>query len=97
VNNAHLFQLHKSVYGPALYYAFKSLKHLSNKPLTLCYYGDGSPIESETVEEILRATEENELKVKLESGDFIYCHNWAISHGLTPFKGERKLYFGLLN
>ncbi|HEX4922728.1 MAG TPA: TauD/TfdA family dioxygenase [Bdellovibrionales bacterium] len=97
VNNAHLFQLHKSVYGPGLYYAFKTASRLINKPLTLCYYGDGAPIEPEVVDDILRATEENEFKIGLQAGEFIYAHNWTLSHGRTAFEGLRKVYFGLLH
>lgn len=96
VNNAHLFQLHKSVYGPALYYAFKAMSRVINKPLTLCYYGDGAPIEPEVVDDILRATEDNEFQIGLKSGEFIYAHNWAISHGRATFEGPRRVYFGLL-
>jgi hypothetical protein len=95
VNNAHLFQVHSKVYGKAIYYMAKIYQSLSKKPMTLCYYGDGTPIEKEVVSAILEATEKNEFAYLLKNGEFIYCHNQCISHGRKTFQGPRSLYFSL--
>lgn len=95
VNNAHLFQVHSKVYGKAIYTLAKLYKKFSNKPMTLCYYGDGTPIEEEVVSAILDATEKNEFSYLLKNGEFIYCNNQCISHGRKTFKGPRSLYFSL--
>lgn len=97
VNNGHLFQLHPKVYGRFLNTVFKFFLSLSSRPMTVCLYGDGEPIESEVISNILDATEENEIEVSLTNGDFLYANNYVTSHGRNTFSGERRLYFGLLN
>ncbi len=95
VNNAHLFQLHAGVYGPALYTLFKTASLFSRDTMTTCLYGDGNPIPPEAIQAILDATERNEVPLALQSGDFAYANNHCISHGRLPFSGSRELLFGL--
>lgn len=97
VNNSHLFQLHPKVYGRFLYSMFKTYLSFSRRPMTVCLYGDGTPIESEVITNILDATEKNEVAVSLQDGEFLYGNNLVTGHGRKVFKGERRLYFGLLN
>lgn len=97
VNNSHLFQLHPKVYGRFLYTVFKSYLSFSSRPMTTCTYGDGEPIEREVVSNILEATNQNEVAIPLQAGEFIYANNWTSGHGRKTFSGERRLYFGLLS
>ncbi len=96
VNNAHLFQLNKKVYGFFLYNLFKLFFIFSKKPKTSSYYGDDSEIPEFRINQILEATERVEIPLKLTQGDALYFHNWAFGHGRYTFKGKRRLYFGLL-
>jgi hypothetical protein len=96
VNNAHVFQLHKDVFGPWIYYLFTIFFWIFKLPKTTCYYGDGSKLEDEVVKEILTATATNEKEILMTPGDFIYANNQTISHGRQTFKGPRKLFFSLL-
>lgn len=96
LNNAHVFQLHKDVFGIVLYLIFKVFFLVTRAPKTTSYYGDGTKLESKVVKEILKATNDNEYPILLNPGDFIYANNHTISHGRRPFKGSRKLFFTLL-
>jgi hypothetical protein len=96
VNNAHVFQLHKDVFGRWIYYFFTLFFWLTKLPKTTCYYGDGSKLEDKVVKEIIEATNNNEIEILLAKGDFVYANNQTISHGRKTFKGKRSLYFSLL-
>jgi len=95
VNNAHLFQLHAGVYGPLLYTLFKAASLFSRDTMTTCLYGDGTSIPANVIQAVLDATENSEVRLPLNRGDFVYANNHAISHGRETFKGARELYFGL--
>lgn len=95
VNNAHLFQLHRAVFGSALTALFSLFYRLTGTPRTTCTYADGAPIEPAVTEDILAATEAAEVPVPLRAGDFVYANNLALGHGRTVFSGPRRLYFGV--
>jgi alpha-ketoglutarate-dependent taurine dioxygenase len=93
VNNAHLFQLHKKVFGKRLYYLFKTFFALTGIPMTTCYFGDGQPIPADYVSEILDATFAVQKTLPLRRGDLIFINNITVAHGRLPFRGPRRLYF----
>ncbi len=97
VNNCHVFQLHKKVFGSFLYYSFKLFFWITRLPMTTCLYGDGTPIESETLETLIESLDSQEVSIRLMPGDFIYLHNHNFGHGRKTFKGKRKMYFTLLD
>lgn len=95
VNNAHLFQLNRRVYGAAMTALLRAYFRATGSPPTTCTYGDGAPIEDAVVRDILQATERNEVDLPLGAGDFLYLNNHSIGHGRRVFRGPRKLYFGV--
>jgi alpha-ketoglutarate-dependent taurine dioxygenase len=55
------------------------------------YYGDGSPIEPEVLEQ-LRSAYENELVAfPWHKGDILLLDNMLTAHGRAPYAGERKI------
>lgn len=59
------------------------------------YYGDGSPIEPEVLNE-LRAIYQRELvKFSWEKGDLLMLDNMSVAHGRLPFVGKRKVVVGM--
>lgn len=55
------------------------------------YYGDGTPIRAEVIEEIRRAYEEETVAFLWEKGDILMLDNMLVAHGRCPYKGTRKV------
>jgi alpha-ketoglutarate-dependent taurine dioxygenase len=55
------------------------------------YYGDGSPIESEVLEELRRAYLAEKVSFPWETGDVLMLDNILSSHGRDPFEGPRTV------
>ena len=53
------------------------------------YYGDGTRIEDETLEEIRAAYAKAEVAFPWQRGDVLMVDNMQVSHGRRPFKGAR--------
>lgn len=54
------------------------------------FYGDGTPIEDEVVEELRRAYEAETVSFPWQRGDLLMLDNMLVAHGRNPYKGERK-------
>lgn len=59
------------------------------------FYGDGTPIEDEVLEEIRRVYQEETIIFPWEKGDILVLDNMLSAHGRTPYKGERKVLVGM--
>jgi alpha-ketoglutarate-dependent taurine dioxygenase len=55
------------------------------------YYGDGTPIEDEVVEEIVRVYWESSVAFPWREGDVLMLDNMLAAHGRNPFTGARKI------
>jgi alpha-ketoglutarate-dependent taurine dioxygenase len=55
------------------------------------YYGDGTPISDETIEELRRAYEAEMISFPWQVGDVLLLDNMLVAHGRNPFVGERKI------
>lgn len=55
------------------------------------YYGDGSEISKEEIENIKLAYKKSIVEFPWEAGDVLFLDNMLISHGRNPYKGERKI------
>ncbi|HET7233069.1 MAG TPA: TauD/TfdA family dioxygenase [Longimicrobium sp.] len=55
------------------------------------YYGDGSPIEPETVEALREAYRAETVMFDWERGDVLLVDNMLASHAREPFRGPRKV------
>ncbi|MUN42403.1 TauD/TfdA family dioxygenase [Actinomadura litoris] len=55
------------------------------------FFGDGTPIPDETVQEIFDAYTEAELSFDWQAGDYLMLDNLLTSHARTPFEGSQRL------
>lgn len=59
------------------------------------YYGDGSPIEPETMEALREAYHAEMVRFDWQQGDVIMLDNMLVAHAREPFTGARKILTGL--
>ncbi len=62
---------------------------------TNSYYGDGSPIEPEVLDELREAYDRETIKFSWEKGDVLLLDNMLIAHGRSRFEGDRKILVGM--
>lgn len=55
------------------------------------YYGDGSPIEPEVLDQLRAAYEQELVAFPWERGDVLMLDNMLAAHGRAPYAGERKI------
>jgi alpha-ketoglutarate-dependent taurine dioxygenase len=55
------------------------------------YYGDGTPIEPEVVEQIQAAYRAEMVVFPWEPGDVLLLDNLTVAHGRRPYTGERQV------
>ncbi len=91
-NQAHLF--HVSSLGPAFEQAMREVFEEEDLPRN-AYYGDGTPIENEALEEIRAAYRAEQIAFPWEEGDVLLLDNMGVAHGRTPYRGERKIRVGM--
>ncbi|MBH8561820.1 TauD/TfdA family dioxygenase [Nostoc sp. CENA67] len=59
------------------------------------YYGDGSPIEPEVLDEIRAVYQQETVIFPWLSGDILMLDNMLTAHGRQPFIGDRKVVVGM--
>lgn len=91
-NQAHLF--HASSLGEEMAATLISSLGEENLPRN-SYYGDGSPIESETLKLIRDAYESTRIRFLWQRNDLILLDNMLFTHGREPFTGARKVLVGM--
>lgn len=91
-NQAHLF--HISSLGSELADTLQSTLGEENLPRN-SYYGDGSPIEPETVALIRSVYEQTKIKFTWQKNDLLLLDNMLFTHGREPFTGGRKVLVGM--
>jgi alpha-ketoglutarate-dependent taurine dioxygenase len=55
------------------------------------YYGDGSPIEPEVLDELRALYHEETIAFPWQAGDILLLDNMMVAHGRSPFAGPRKV------
>ncbi|GJL56403.1 MAG: hypothetical protein NPIRA02_35350 [Nitrospirales bacterium] len=55
------------------------------------YYGDGSPLEDDVVQEICALYTHNAVRFPWQTGDLLMVDNMLVAHGRDPFVGSRKI------
>jgi alpha-ketoglutarate-dependent taurine dioxygenase len=59
------------------------------------YYGDGSPIEPEVLDELRGAYLEEAVAFTWQKGDLLMADNMLTAHARLPYKGERQVLVGM--
>jgi alpha-ketoglutarate-dependent taurine dioxygenase len=62
---------------------------------TNTFYGDGSPIEQDVLEELRGAYRAAMVKFPWQRGDMLFVDNMLCAHGREPFAGARKILTGM--
>jgi len=62
---------------------------------TNTYYGDGSPIEPETLAELREAYRQETVSFRWQRGDILMLDNILAAHGRAPYEGPRKILVGM--
>jgi len=63
-------------------------------PSTTCY-GDGSSIESETLDELRQAYHSETVTFPWQEGDVLLLDNMLVAHGRAPYTGARAILVGM--
>ncbi|OWJ62768.1 TauD/TfdA family dioxygenase [Inquilinus limosus] len=87
-NQAHLF--HVSNLEPEVRSTLMELVDEPDLPRNV-YYGDGSPIEDETLATVRAVLEANKISFPWQAGDVLMLDNMLTAHARAPFKGPRKV------
>jgi alpha-ketoglutarate-dependent taurine dioxygenase len=72
------------------------LKQFSEEDLpSNTYYGDGSPIEETTLDELRQAYAQETVMFPWQKGDVLMLDNMRVAHGRSPFTGPRRILTGM--
>ena len=91
-NQAHLF--HVSSSGKDIAEALLASLGEGNLPRN-SYYGDGSPIELEAIEQIRSVYEQTKIKFAWQKNDLLLLDNMLFTHGRESYIGARKVLVGM--
>lgn len=92
-NQAHLF--HVSALGDAVRSALVEGMAEDEWPRN-AYFGDGSPIDAESLAEVRAAYEAETVSRPWRAGEILLMDNVLAAHGRSPFEGERKVLVGMV-
>jgi alpha-ketoglutarate-dependent taurine dioxygenase len=62
---------------------------------TNTYYGDGSAIEPETLDQLREAYQQETVSFPWQRGDILMLDNILVAHGRAPYEGPRKILVGM--
>lgn len=62
---------------------------------TNTFYGDGSPIEPEVLEELRAAYVDSLVRFPWQQGDVLFIDNMLCVHGREPYTGDRAIFTGM--
>jgi amino acid adenylation domain-containing protein len=81
---------HVSCLEPAVRESLLSMLGAESLPRNV-YYGDGTPIDDEVVEEIGELYERTAARFPWQEGDLVMLDNMLVAHARDPFVGPRKI------
>jgi alpha-ketoglutarate-dependent taurine dioxygenase len=87
-NQAHLF--HVSSLEPEVRRSLLSRLAPEDLPRN-AFYGDGSPIGDEELDEVRRAWRDEAVDVAWQAGDLLLLDNVLAAHGRAPYEGPRRV------
>ncbi|MDA0283256.1 MAG: TauD/TfdA family dioxygenase [Planctomycetota bacterium] len=76
--------------------AFHGWKDSRNDPTKAITFGDGSPLNSQTMHEVARIAEELTFDIPWQAGDVALVDNRVVMHGRRTFNGTRKVLASLV-
>jgi alpha-ketoglutarate-dependent taurine dioxygenase len=91
-NQAHLF--HVSNLGAEMQESLCRVFDEQDLPRN-AYYGDGSPISAEDLEEVRSAYEEATVVFSWQPDDILMLDNMLVAHGRRPYSGQRRILAAL--
>lgn len=91
-NHATFF--HVSTLNPEIRASLQELYADEDLPANT-YYGDGTPIEPETLEALREAYAAETVQFPWREGDVLMLDNMMVAHGRSPFSGPRKIVVGM--
>jgi len=59
------------------------------------YYGDGTPIEPDTLDHLRELYRRETLSFPWEKGDVLLLDNMMVAHGRSPYRGRREILVGM--
>jgi alpha-ketoglutarate-dependent taurine dioxygenase len=90
-NQAHLFHV-SSLRGEI---RDSLLAASADEPPRNAYYGDGSVIADNDLDQIRAAYDDATVVFSWEKGDVLLVDNMLVAHGRKPFRGERRIVVGM--
>jgi alpha-ketoglutarate-dependent taurine dioxygenase len=91
-NHATFF--HLSTLEPTVRQALLEEFEESELP-TNTYYGDGSAIDPEVLEQLRAAYDAEIVRFPWQEGDLLMLDNMLVAHGRAPFSGPRQILVGM--
>lgn len=89
----HILFWHLSSLDPALQ---DMLQHeYGGDPPHNTFYGDGAPIEPDTIDELREAYAAETRAFAWDAGDLLVVDNMLAAHGRMPFSGPRRILFAM--
>lgn len=76
--------------------AFHGWKDSRNDPSKSITFGDGSPLDSATMDRVIQMAEEITFDVPWQTGDVALVDNYVAMHGRRTFEGTRKVLASLV-
>lgn len=90
----HAVFFHVSTLSPATRNALTSMFKDEDLPNNT-YYGDGTPIEAEVLDQLREAYREEAVTFPWQTGDILMLENMLVAHSRSPFTGPRKILVGM--
>jgi alpha-ketoglutarate-dependent taurine dioxygenase len=59
------------------------------------YYGDGSQIEPQVLEQLREAYRQEKISFPWQEGDLLLLDNMSVAHGRAPYEGAREVLVGM--